>query len=68
MSKLAHSCDATMSIIATQNCPDCCGRGTAWIVGSQVPCPSCRTEEYEEALLELGINPGLEALGAGSMK
>jgi hypothetical protein len=54
-----------MAIIATQNCPDCCGRGTIYLTGSQVPCPSCREDDYADALLTLGIDPALEAVGNG---
>lgn len=59
MSKLAHSCEATMAIIATQNCGECNGRGAVNICGADMPCPLCRPDEHAEVL---------EALGSGGMK
>ncbi len=63
MSKLAHSCDATMQIIAQQNCPECNGRGTVHIVGHDVPCPCCKSDEHDSTMEALRLSSALGTEG-----
>lgn len=63
MSKLAHSCDATMAIIATQNCDDCNGKGTVHLVGHEVPCPCCKTDEYQSTMEALRLSEAVGSAG-----
>lgn len=63
MSKLAHSNNATMAIIASQNCGDCCGKSTICFAGEEYPCPTCRPGEFEDAATERRVD--LEAMGMG---
>lgn len=51
---------SNLQVIRTQNCPDCSGKGTVWMLGEEYPCVSCRTVEFEALCAERGIEPGMK--------
>jgi hypothetical protein len=45
-------------------CPDCDGRTLVHMVGEDLPCPTCQSKAYEEALRERRIDESQFGAGA----
>lgn len=45
---------AAASLISIQNCPDCNGRGVANIAATELPCPTCRADEFDAVMEAVG--------------